>query len=594
MSQADGTEAWYGHCPCCKRPLALSRSVPRGPREPLPAARGRFAYVINLWGKSSEYVLGALVLGHSIKRSGSKHALVCLYADDVPPSCVLLLSRIWDCRPVQHIAVAADKLGNSSPGHRFAKVFTKLRSLELVEFEKILVLDIDIYVRGNVDDLFQLQAPAAMRRGIHGWKALKTGDSLDGRDFFMGSDYSGWSWGQGTGINAGVMLLQPDLDVFHEMLGELSDPHHPEHCVGNGPEQDYLSRFWADAPWRHIGVEYNFQIHQMFLALHPDRVASAHRIRLLEEQSQIKIVHFSGDDRAKPWRRILDESLSGYWPDRAKDEAFLSLFFQEFQGYLLWVKRDLEWLKSAKEDPHRGWEYADLQISDGHMYRQPADGDASAVCVSLSPEVEKAVDGFVRTVLNEWFEALGELEADLGLNLQQELPRCLKAAELAEGAEGQPAAEPPITFARDSLFTWKRDAGWWTEDWPAEPCFKATVLCSAADAAIFVTFLEDGVATLCACPENASGVFAKVAGEDRVEAEAAVVAAWAETLAPGTPLMLAVFGSDAGLLQALAPLGLPPPRGPCRAFAAVGQAKSSWVTHASWDAAYVSVPLRRT
>ena len=29
--------------------------------------------------------------------------------------------------------------------------------------------------RGNVDDLFQLQAPAAMRRGIHGWKALKTG-----------------------------------------------------------------------------------------------------------------------------------------------------------------------------------------------------------------------------------------------------------------------------------------------------------------------------------------------------------------------------------------------------------------------------------
>ena len=99
------------------------------------------------WGKSSEYVLGALVLGHSIKRSGSKHALVCLYADDVPPSCVLLLSRIWDCRPVQHIAVAADKLGNSSPGHRFAKVFTKLRSLELVEFEKILVLDIDIYVR---------------------------------------------------------------------------------------------------------------------------------------------------------------------------------------------------------------------------------------------------------------------------------------------------------------------------------------------------------------------------------------------------------------------------------------------------------------
>ena len=91
-------------------------------------------------------MLGALVLGHSIKRSGSKHARVCLYADDVPAACVALLAKIWDCRPVQHIDVAAHKLGNSIPGHRFAKVFTKLRALELVEFEKILVMDIDIFV----------------------------------------------------------------------------------------------------------------------------------------------------------------------------------------------------------------------------------------------------------------------------------------------------------------------------------------------------------------------------------------------------------------------------------------------------------------
>ena len=28
------------------------------------------------------------------------------------------------------------------------------------------------------------------------------GDTLDGRDFFMGSDFSGWSWGQGTGETA--------------------------------------------------------------------------------------------------------------------------------------------------------------------------------------------------------------------------------------------------------------------------------------------------------------------------------------------------------------------------------------------------------
>ena len=35
--------------------------------------------------------------------------------------------------------------------------------------------------------------------------------------------------------------------------------------------QDYLSRYFADSPWKHIGVEYNFQIHHFFNCLHPDK-----------------------------------------------------------------------------------------------------------------------------------------------------------------------------------------------------------------------------------------------------------------------------------------------------------------------------------
>ncbi|CAE8639049.1 unnamed protein product, partial [Polarella glacialis] len=137
-----------------------------------------------------------------------------------------------------------EQLSSAGKEHRFAKVFTKLRAMELVEFAKILVLDIDLLVMSNIDELFELQAPAAMRRGMNdSWKPLKTGDWIEGQHFFMGKDASRWSWGQGTGINAGVMLWQPDLRVLAEMLSELTEPNHPEHCVGNGPEQDYLNRF---------------------------------------------------------------------------------------------------------------------------------------------------------------------------------------------------------------------------------------------------------------------------------------------------------------------------------------------------------------
>ena len=53
------------------------------------------------WGSSSDYVLGALVLGHSLRRSGTLHARVCLLAEDVPEPTVELLAEIWECRRVK-------------------------------------------------------------------------------------------------------------------------------------------------------------------------------------------------------------------------------------------------------------------------------------------------------------------------------------------------------------------------------------------------------------------------------------------------------------------------------------------------------------
>merc|ERR1719343_498771 len=112
--------------------------------------------------------------------------------------------------------------------------------MNLTDFEKVLMMDIDLLVRSNIDELFDLPAPAAMRRGMNDRYPYKTGDVLDGRVFFLGYDNTKWAWGQGTGINAGVMLWHPDAQVFEEMLKEIAEPNHPEHCKGNGPEQDFL------------------------------------------------------------------------------------------------------------------------------------------------------------------------------------------------------------------------------------------------------------------------------------------------------------------------------------------------------------------
>ena len=104
-------------------------------------------------------------------------------------------------------------------GYRFDGCFTGLHVLSLVEYTKVLTLDLDVAVVGSPYDLLRLPAPAALRRGS---KGCVRGSRTDSRRFFCGEvadseETMGWEWGQQGGINAGVMALQLMLDAPEEV-----------------------------------------------------------------------------------------------------------------------------------------------------------------------------------------------------------------------------------------------------------------------------------------------------------------------------------------------------------------------------------------
>merc|ERR1711871_460738 len=172
----------------------------------------------------------------------------------------LLESAGWIPKEVDTLEGVRELYHHDEP--RFRGVFSKLHIMSLVEYDKVLLLDIDTLAVQSMDNLFKLEAPAATGRGPQ--DQYKHGDSIDGSCFFKGSLRNNpCSWQQAWGINAGVMLLRPDRRELDQMTFEVLDSKHPSHIAGKGPEQDYLSRYYADS-WTHIGVEYNFQLHQMY------------------------------------------------------------------------------------------------------------------------------------------------------------------------------------------------------------------------------------------------------------------------------------------------------------------------------------------
>eukprot|EP00435_Cladocopium_sp_Y103_P054929 s38_g18.t1 len=357
------------NCPCCRRPLEIALTNLKQEWISRPSSQ-RYCFATALWGANAGYALGALVLGQRLKELSPEIERVIIHTDDVPSNYLEAFEKdgLWQLRRVDYIDGVADLY--VSKGNIFDGVFTKLQAWTLHDFTKVLLLDLDIIPLKPMDDLFNLRCPAAMVRG-QGENAH--GEEVDGRRFFGGEDNKDYPWGQQGGINAGLILLQPDLGVFEQMRSEVTCKCHPCHVAGNGPEQDYLSRFFAarrESPWHQISVAWNYQLHQSLFAIErvlqwkvfmdnsktrdfsqADNEWLPQRLRMGVED--IGVVHFSGE--VKMWHRFLTavppsddrrrevhHAATSATTSEESDEAFAQYLLSIQRGHSLWVSKTAE------------------------------------------------------------------------------------------------------------------------------------------------------------------------------------------------------------------------------------------------------------
>jgi len=196
-------------------------------------------------------------------------------------------------------------------------VFTKLHALNLVEFKKIVLLDLDLLVRGNIDELFKRKAPSAMRR--HASADFVDGELISSLKFINERGFLI------SGINAGVMVMRPSRREFQQMLEEIEAENPPEHLKSGMPEQDFLTRFYKDS-WHHLSVRYNYQPHQLAFT---DRRGLERCERLTLEYADVSIVHFSAS--LKPRDLLIDPRFQGMAEMRYAENVLLKQYFAGVQ-----------------------------------------------------------------------------------------------------------------------------------------------------------------------------------------------------------------------------------------------------------------------
>jgi hypothetical protein len=219
----------------------------------------RHAYATTLT-HGDAYAPGVEALGNSIRATGTRAAMVVMVTADVPlRTRARLTAQGWtlrDVEPVTNPTAAGQQLFA-----RFESVFAKLRAWELVDFDKVVLLDADMVVLRSIDELFERPELAAAP------------------DFLRPDRF-----------NSGAMVLDPSRSKLARMLQALAAA--PTY---DGGDQGFLNGFFGD--WytgpadRRLPTWYNLPnfIYQ-FMHGHPTLRGEVER--------EAKIIHYLVQ---KPW-----------------------------------------------------------------------------------------------------------------------------------------------------------------------------------------------------------------------------------------------------------------------------------------------------
>lgn len=241
----------------------------------------KYAYVTVLYGNNI-YLTGALVLGYSLKRTKTIHDRVILITPDVGNENQLYLSKIYThIIPINYTNVNPEIF--SEQNTRFRDVFTKLECLSLIQYDKIILLDLDMIIAKNIDHLFKLIPPAAcIKKYYVPYGKIIPQNMICKNNKLVGS------------INAGLMLLKPDLKELDDIKIEINKNEQINKY--KYPEQDYLSLRYC-GKWTSITFNYNFQF------------GLTNRVKKTKYKiDDIYVIHYSSS--YKPWNVLVEHDLT--------------------------------------------------------------------------------------------------------------------------------------------------------------------------------------------------------------------------------------------------------------------------------------------
>ena len=249
-------------------------------------SRPRYAFVSFLM-LNDNYLPGALVLAHGLRRQSTRAALVCLVTDGVSRGARSALELLFD----QVLEVDSFYIPHARRQERQDRpyFFTRLHALRLgadgdlgCDFEKIALVDADVLPLKYCDHLFQLETPAGIinERKSHFLEVGADGGYAVPQNVLRTGE---WDWHRiygsvcphghripteitdrvredptNMGLNGSLFVLEPSAVEFSSIVEDVKRPEVRRlvEDLFDWPDMQYLTMRWS-GDWRNIDLRFS-------------------------------------------------------------------------------------------------------------------------------------------------------------------------------------------------------------------------------------------------------------------------------------------------------------------------------------------------
>ncbi len=254
----------------------------------------RKSYVTLL--STDDYLLGVLGLHDSLALVKSNYSLFVLCSDSVSERTILVLEKYGiEYQVLKEHVNYCDNLNQRTDKVHWNHTFDKLYIWTLTQFDKVVFLDSDMQIVGNIDFLFEKPHMSAVVADKYNFPGLRK-------------------------LNSGLMVIKPNLEEFAGLLDAWYSGKIQEEIVG---DQDIIRYYFSSWDDESLGLPQGCNV------LYSE---SYDWMNIIHEYdvAPVRVVHYIG--KKKPWMMSVRAII------RRSRHNFLGKYLRRYGFRLLFIK----------------------------------------------------------------------------------------------------------------------------------------------------------------------------------------------------------------------------------------------------------------